>query len=109
MRTVQDYITTIRQNGSKITNDFGIKTLRIFGSVSRNEQTEQSDLDVCVETETPNPFLLANLKEYLESLFHCSVDVFFSFIIRCKGFQSLFLPSFRGSSCFFMLIIVSSW
>ena len=75
MRKVQDYIATIRQNGSKITNDFGIKTLRIFGSVSRNEQTEQSDLDVCVETETPNPFLLANLKECLESLFHCSVDV----------------------------------
>ena len=58
-----------------ITHDFGIKTLRIFGSVSRNEQTENSDLDVCVETETPNPFLLANLKEFLETLFHCSVDV----------------------------------
>lgn len=59
----------------KITKDFGIKTLRIFGSVSRNEQTEQSDLDVCVETETPNPFLLADLKEFLEDLFKCSVDV----------------------------------
>ena len=38
MRTVQDYIAIIRQNSSKITKDFGIKTLRIFGSVSRNEQ-----------------------------------------------------------------------
>ena len=75
MRTVQDYIAIIRQNSSKITKDFGIKTLRIFGSVSRNEQTEQSDLDVCVETETPNPFLLADLKEFLEGLFKCSVDV----------------------------------
>ena len=75
MRTVQDYIAIIRQNSSKITKDFGIKTLRIFGSVSRNEQTEQSDLDVCVETETPNPFLLADLKEFLEDLLKCSVDV----------------------------------
>ncbi len=75
MRTVQDYIATIKQNSPKITRDFGIKTLRIFGSVSRNEQTEQSDLDVCVETETPNPFLLADLKDYLQGLFHCSVDV----------------------------------
>ena len=75
MRTVQDYIAIIRQNSSKITKDFGIKTLRIFGSVSRNEQTEQSDLDICVETETPNPFLLADLKEFLENLFKCSVDV----------------------------------
>ena len=75
MRTVQDYIAIIRQNSSKITQDFGIKTLRIFGSVSRNEQIEQSDLDICVETETPNPFLLADLKEFLEDLFKCSVDV----------------------------------
>ena len=75
MRTVQDYIAIIRQNSSKITKNFGIKTLRIFGSVSRNEQTEQSDLDICVETETPNPFLLADLKEFLEDLFKCSVDV----------------------------------
>ncbi len=75
MLGIQNYISTIKRNRSKITNDFGIKTLRIFGSVSRNEQTEQSDLDVCVETETPNPFLLANLKEFLENLFHCSVDV----------------------------------
>ena len=49
--------------------------LCIFGSVSRNEQTENSDIDVCVETQTPNPFLLASLKDYLESIFKCSVDV----------------------------------
>ncbi len=75
MKTLQYYISTIKQNSSKITHDFGIKTLRIFGSVSRNEQTEDSDLDICVETETPNPFLLVNLKEFLETLFHCSVDI----------------------------------
>ena len=75
MKTLQSSISTIKQNSSKITHDFGIKTLRIFGSVSRNEQTEDSDLDICVETETPNPFLLVNLKEFLETLFHCSVDI----------------------------------
>ncbi len=75
MNGLQYYIALIKQNSSKISHDFGIKTLRIFGSVSRNEQTAQSDLDVCVETETPNPFLLANLKEYLENMFKCSVDV----------------------------------
>lgn len=75
MRTVQDYVATIKRNRTKIMNDFGIRTLCIFGSVSRNEHTEQSDLDVCVETETPNPFLLADLKDYLQKLFECQVDV----------------------------------
>lgn len=75
MESLQYYISTIGRNRSKITRDFGIKTLRVFGSVSRNEQTEHSDLDVCVETETPNPFMLANLKEFLENLLSCHVDV----------------------------------
>ena len=52
-----------------------MKNFRIFGSVSRYELTEQQDIDICVETETPNPFLLADLKEFLEGLFKCSVDV----------------------------------
>ena len=68
MRTVQDHIAIIRQNSSKLTKDFGIKSMRIFGSVSQKEQNDQSDLDICVETETTNTFLLAELKEFLEDL-----------------------------------------
>ena len=75
MKSLQFYMNIIGSNSAKIMKDFGVKSLRIFGSVSRNEQTENSDLDVCVETETPNPFLLADLKEYLESIAKCSVDV----------------------------------
>ena len=72
---LQNCVNTLRGNSSKIVSDFGIRSLRIFGSVSRNEQMEDSDIDVCVETQTPNPFLLASLKDYLESIFKCSVDV----------------------------------
>ena len=72
---LQNCVNTIRENSSKIVSDFGIRSLRIFGSVSRNEQMEDSDIDVCVETQTLNPFLLASLKDYLESIFKCSVDV----------------------------------
>ena len=54
MNGIQYYITAIRENSSKITHDFGIRTLRIFGSVSRNEQSNDSDLDICVETEDAN-------------------------------------------------------
>ncbi len=75
MENLQYYISVIVQNSPQITRDFGIRTLRIFGSVSRGEQTEESDLDVCVETDTPNPFLLADLKAYLERLFKRPVDV----------------------------------
>ncbi len=75
MKTTQEYISIIKLHSVQIAKNFGIKKLCIFGSVARNEQTEQSDLDICVVTETPNPFLLADLKEFLENLCHCSVDV----------------------------------
>ena len=40
---LQNCVRIIRENSSKIVCDFGIRTLRIFGSVSRNEQTENSE------------------------------------------------------------------
>ena len=55
MRTVQDYIAIIRQNSSKITKDFGIKTLRIFGSVSRNEQTDRVSSSLFLKTSWKHP------------------------------------------------------
>ena len=42
--------------------------------VPYHEMSKQSKA-ICVETETPNPFLLADLKEFLEGLLKCSVDV----------------------------------
>ena len=49
-------------------------SLRLFGSVAREQQTEQSDIDVCVEMD-PKPFVRLHVKDYLERLLGCSVDV----------------------------------
>lgn len=53
---------------------FGVSSLRLFGSVARNEQTENSDIDVCVEMK-PNLFQRIQLKQYLEEQLGCQVDV----------------------------------
>ena len=74
MNGIQYYITAIRENSPKITHDFGIRTLRIFGSVSRNEQHEGSDVDVCVDM-APKVYMVVRLKRFLEDLLQCSVDV----------------------------------
>ena len=47
----------------------------IFGSVARGEQTEDSDVDVCVDLEVPSIFSLVHIKEELKQLFGCEVDV----------------------------------
>lgn len=75
MKTRNEYIQLLHDSEEKLTQEFGIRSLRLFGSVARSEHTSSSDVDICVETETPNPFLMLDLKEYLENLFGCPVDV----------------------------------
>jgi len=55
------------------TDRFGVHSMRLFGSVARNEQNESSDVDICVEME-PSLFRRSGLKIYLEEL-KCKVDV----------------------------------
>jgi predicted nucleotidyltransferase len=75
MRTKNEYIKLLHSSDKVLAQRFGVRSLRLFGSVARDEHTSASDVDVCVETETPDPFLIMDLKEYLENLFGCSVDI----------------------------------
>ena len=48
--------------------------MTLFGSLARNEQREDSDVDICVEM-VPNLFNRAGVKIYLQELLGCDVDV----------------------------------
>lgn len=74
MRTAKKYVDLISAHADELRSQFGIRTLRVFGSVSRGEQREDSDVDICVDME-PNLYLLVRLKRFLEQLLQCSVDV----------------------------------
>ncbi len=47
----------------------------IFGSVARGEQTADSDVDVYVDMTSPNLFNLVHIKDELQQLFGCPVDI----------------------------------
>lgn len=74
MKTTNEYIDLIKAHSDELRTQFGVKTLRLFGSVSRGEQHEGSDVDVCVEME-PRILLIVRLQRYLEQLLTCPVDV----------------------------------
>ena len=69
-----DCVHILKQSMDILSSKFGVRSLLLFGSVARNEQTEASDVDVLVEME-PNLFLRSGLKQYLEKLLGCDVDV----------------------------------
>ena len=74
MKQTSEYIDLIKTHADEIRTQFGVRTLRLFGSVSRGEQHEGSDVDVCVEME-PRILLIVRLQRYLEQLLMCPVDV----------------------------------
>ena len=56
-------------------DNYGITRMGIFGSVARNEQTENSDVDIYVEGELRGFFVLSGIKCELEELLGCKVDI----------------------------------
>ena len=75
MKTANDYITLLRRYLITKADAYGITKIGIFGSVARNEQTEDNDVDVCVEMTKPDLFTLVHIKEELQELFGRPVDI----------------------------------
>ena len=66
MKSKEYYISLILSHAEELKKNFGVKSLRLFGSVSRNEQKEGSDVDICVDME-PKMFLVVRLKRFLKN------------------------------------------
>jgi predicted nucleotidyltransferase len=85
MKTRQEYLKLLQGSTEWLRTHFGVKSMCLFGSVARDEHTEASDVDICVEM-APDLYRVVELKQYLEQLLDCSVDV----IRRHRG-MNLFL------------------
>ena len=72
----QDVIQSLKNLKSEVARDYSVKTIGIFGSVARDEQTEQSDIDLLVEFSRPVGFVtFMRLEEYLSDRLGKKVDL----------------------------------
>ena len=72
----QNILKILAENRSEIGSRFGVASLSLFGSVARDEAATESDVDIIVTfVQTPGIFGFLELKEYLENLLQCSVDL----------------------------------
>ena len=55
--------------------EYRLRALGYFGSYARNTATSESDVDIVFDTDTPNLYLTAMMKQDLEELLGRSVDV----------------------------------
>lgn len=75
MRTTSEYLQILKEYKALKAVQYGISRVGIFGSVARGEQTEESDVDVCIDLTSPTLFKLVHIKEELQELFGCPVDI----------------------------------
>ena len=72
----QTILERLRAGIEDIRGRFAVKTLLIFGSLARDQATDDSDIDVLVTFERkPNFDIFMDLKFYLEELLGTSVDL----------------------------------
>ncbi len=72
----QDALTILAAHRHEFQQQFGVKSLALFGSVARDDATEQSDVDILVEFDRPiGLFGLFTLQDRLEHLLGCAVDL----------------------------------
>jgi predicted nucleotidyltransferase len=71
-----EYVRSQREAIWRIAAQYGVRKIRIFGSVARGEARADSDLDLLVDLE-PGRSLLdqVGFEQGLEELFGCEVDV----------------------------------
>lgn len=75
MKTTAEYIKLLRKYMQQHASRYGIVRMGIFGSVARQEQKESSDIDIYIEGDLHGFFALSGIKNDLEELLGCSVDL----------------------------------
>lgn len=80
MKTKDEYLIALRNFKKECAVKYGIRSIGIFGSVARGENRPDSDIDVFVDLEEADPFVMFDIRETLQSLFGCKVD-----LIRLRG------------------------
>ncbi len=70
-----DIILFLRDFKKPCGEKYGIISLAILGSVARGDMRDDSDIDICVTTRTPDSFKLVHMKKDIEKLLHRRVDI----------------------------------
>ncbi len=77
MMTKDESINTLKNQIWFLQNQFHVKEMGLFGSWTKQEHNEESDIDILVELqdEYNDLFNFIRLKNYLEEIFHKQVDL----------------------------------
>jgi uncharacterized protein len=88
MKTLQEIKSTLGSHKSRLFNEYPIKSMAIFGSYSRKEQKDISDIDILVEFSGRIGIRFVDLADDLEKIVGFKVD-----LVSKKGIKDKYLKS----------------
>jgi len=72
----QDILASLKNLKREVAQEYSVKTIGVFGSVARDEQTVQSDIDLLVEFSKPVGFVtFMRLENFLSKRLGKQVDL----------------------------------
>ena len=75
MGTLADIMEVLRRERQHLFAKYGLKSMAVFGSMSRADHRPDSDVDIMVEFEKPITLDFFDLADELEGLVHRRVDL----------------------------------
>lgn len=76
MKTREEILRTIKTDLPYLSEKYGVRKIGLFGSYSRGEAREDSDIDLLVEFERPIGFFkFVELEDYLAEKFGIKVEL----------------------------------
>ena len=91
MKTLQEIKHTLGKHKKRLFNDYPIKSMAIFGSYSRREQNDSSDLDILVEFSDKIGIRFIDLADDLEKIIGFKVD-----LVSKKGIKEKYLEAINS-------------
>lgn len=89
MKSLKEIRKILSSHKNNLCDRYSIKSLAIFGSYARKEQTEQSDLDLLVEFNERIGIRFIDLADELESMTGVKIDLVSKRGIKDKYFNSI--------------------
>ena len=91
MKTLQEIKNSLSSHKIRLFNAYPIKSMAIFGSYSRKEQSDSSDLDILVEFSDRIGVRFIDLAEELENIVGFKVD-----LVSKKGIKEKYLNAINS-------------
>jgi predicted nucleotidyltransferase len=87
MKNINEIKELLQKNKLYLVNKYNLKSIALFGSITRNEATEKSDVDILVDFEKPIGLEFVMLADELENILGVKVDLVTPNALKPKMFE----------------------